>query len=104
MIGQPSSVKLLLYEDRGLPVITLGIRYQKSFTVVSRYRNACSFTCVCIHLRPRLRCFTISVTSSFRLSICFSAGECPGVEGEEITQHAQAEFSRTKTIWVKVTQ
>lgn len=37
-------------------------------------------------------------------SICFSAGERPGVEGEEITQHAQAEFSRTKTIWVKVTQ
>lgn len=28
----------------------------------------------------------------------------PGVEGEEITQRAEAEFSRTKDIWVKVTQ
>lgn len=72
-------------------------------TVVSRYKK-CSLTCVCFHPRPCLQWYAISVTSSFTLSICFSASQCPGVEGEEITQRAQAEFSRTKNIWVKVTQ
>lgn len=60
--------------------------------------------CVCSILCPCLQCYAISLTSGFRFSICFSAGRCPGVEGEEITQCTQAEFSRTKTIWVKVTR
>lgn len=60
--------------------------------------------CVCSTLCPCLQCYAISLTSGFRFSICFSAGRCPGVEGEEITQCTQAEFSRTKTIWVKVTR
>lgn len=57
-----------------------------------------------IHLLPMPAVLRhLSVTSSFRLSICFSDGRCPGVEAEEITQRAQAEFSRTKNIWVKAT-
>lgn len=92
---------------RELPVIILGIRYKKASTVVSRYSNVCSFTCVCVYVFISVHACGASPSQSHLVldfSICFSAGERPGVEGEEITQHAQAEFSRTKTIWVKVTQ